>query len=194
VRDDGGIDLAVLRPPAGGFPPHSHDEYVVSVNVRGVEQVRLDRRVFEVGTDEVTVYNPGQVQSCRTTVPDGAAWACVSIYIPAETVESTFGRGVEFERPVVRAPELRSALLAAAGRGHRSGPADPADDRRLPAPRGARRRRCAGGPPLPHPGRNRPDRAGTADRRGRGRDDLHRRPDERPVLVGSGGSGERRAG
>jgi AraC family chemosensory pili system transcriptional regulator ChpD len=115
VRDDGGIDLAVLRPEAGGFPPHSHDEYVVSVNVRGVEQVRLDRRTFEVGTDEVTVYNPGQVQSCRTTVPEGAAWACVSMYVPAETVESTFGRRVEFERPVVRAPELRSALLAAAG-------------------------------------------------------------------------------
>lgn len=110
------MELAVLRPPTGGFPPHSHDEYVISVNVRGVEQVRLDRRAFEVGTDEVTVYNPGQVQSCRTTVPDGATWACVSVYVPAETVESTFGRRVEFECPVVRAPELRSALLAAAGR------------------------------------------------------------------------------
>lgn len=59
-----GVDLAVVRPDSGGFPRHSHDEYVISVNVRGRERVRLDGVAFEVGTEEVTVHNPGQVQSC----------------------------------------------------------------------------------------------------------------------------------
>ncbi|TMR98308.1 AraC family ligand binding domain-containing protein [Nonomuraea basaltis] len=62
VRDLNGMQLAVLRPASGGFPRHSHDEYVISTNLYGREAVRLDRASFDVDLDEVTVYNPGQVQ------------------------------------------------------------------------------------------------------------------------------------
>ncbi len=113
-----GVDLAVVRPDSGGFPRHSHDEYVVSVNVRGRERVRLDGVAFEVGTEEVTVHNPGQVQSCTTRVPDGTAWACVSVYLsPAAVASWTGGHPVDVARPSVHAPGLRAALLTAARTG-----------------------------------------------------------------------------
>jgi AraC family chemosensory pili system transcriptional regulator ChpD len=111
----GDAELAAVEPASGGFPPHSHDEYVISVNVVGHERVRLDRATFEVGTEEVTLYNPGQVQSCRTEVPDGVRWSCVSMYVAPEDLQAlTGGRAVEFAHPVVFAPDLRSSLLRAA--------------------------------------------------------------------------------
>lgn len=121
LRDEG-VDLAVVRPDSGGFPRHSHPEYVVSVNVLGRERVRLDGSAFEVGTDEVTVYNPGQVQSCTTDVPDGSAWSCVSLYLDPGAVASwTGGRVVDVARPAVHAPRLRAVLLAAARAGAGAG-------------------------------------------------------------------------
>lgn len=113
--DLSGMSLAVLSPESGGFPRHSHDEYVLSVNVTGVEKVRLDRITFEAGTEDVTVYNPGQVQSCTTETSDGANWSCVSLYLhPDGLRELTGGALPEFSKPVVRAPALRAALLRAA--------------------------------------------------------------------------------
>ncbi|MFI7636706.1 helix-turn-helix domain-containing protein [Nonomuraea sp. NPDC049400] len=115
VRDLNGTQLAVIRPAAGGFPRHSHDEYVISVNLCGRERVRLDRSSFEVDLDEVTVYNPDQVQSCTTRTPDETAFACVSWYVPPTALASLTGDApVDFERPVVRAAHLRSELLRAA--------------------------------------------------------------------------------
>ncbi|MBA9005336.1 helix-turn-helix domain-containing protein [Thermomonospora cellulosilytica] len=115
VRQVGGGQVAVVRPASGGFARHSHDEYVISVNLRGLERVRLDGSSFEVGTEEVTVYNPGQVQSCTTRTPDRTKFACVSWYVPPSLVESlTGGARVDFERPALRAPHLRARLLDAA--------------------------------------------------------------------------------
>ncbi|WP_431047016.1 helix-turn-helix domain-containing protein [Streptomyces sp. P1-3] len=115
VTEWGGGQLAVVRPSSGGFPRHSHDEYVISVNLCGVERVRLDRTSFDVGLDEVTVYNPGQVQSCTTQVPPDASFAAVSWYVPPTVVESLTGEApVDFERPVVRSPYLRGEFLDAA--------------------------------------------------------------------------------
>lgn len=112
-RSLGGMDLAVVRPASGGFPRHSHDEYVISANVHGHERVRLDRTSFEAGTAEVTVYNPGQVQSCTTQTRDAAAWSCVSLYVDPAEMTALTGEVVDFERPVLRAPRLRAELLRA---------------------------------------------------------------------------------
>lgn len=110
----GGMELAVVSPESGGFPRHSHDEYVLSANVVGRERVRLDRAAFEVGTEELTLYNPGQVQSCRAETRDGARWSCVSLYVaPSAVAELTGGDAPEFDRPAVRAPRLRAELLQA---------------------------------------------------------------------------------
>ncbi|MFD0470041.1 AraC family ligand binding domain-containing protein [Nonomuraea thailandensis] len=91
VRDVNGTQLAVVTPASGGFARHSHDEYVISVNVSGRERVRLDRSSFEVDLDEVTAYNPGQVQSCTTRTPEGAAFTCVSWYVPPDVLGALVG-------------------------------------------------------------------------------------------------------
>ncbi|MGW7477207.1 helix-turn-helix domain-containing protein [Nonomuraea muscovyensis] len=115
VSEWNGTQLAVVRPAAGGFPRHSHDEYVISVNLLGHERVRLDRSSFEVGAEDVTVYNPGQVQSCTTRTPPGTVWGCVSWYVPPAFVRSLTGDApVDFERPVLRSAPLRAELPAAA--------------------------------------------------------------------------------
>ncbi|MFH8498970.1 helix-turn-helix domain-containing protein [Streptomyces coeruleorubidus] len=115
VTEWGGGQLTVVRPTSGGFPRHSHDEYVISVNLCGLERVRLDRTAFDVNLDELTVYNPGQVQSCTTQVPPDASFAAVSWYVPPTVVESLTGDApVDFERPVVRSPHLRDEFLTVA--------------------------------------------------------------------------------
>jgi AraC family chemosensory pili system transcriptional regulator ChpD len=115
VRDLNGTQLAVLSPASGGFPRHSHDEYVISTNLCGREAVRLDGASFDVDLDEVTVYNPGQVQSCTTRTPGETPFACVSWYVPPAAMSAlTGGPPVDFERPVVRAAGLRAELLRAA--------------------------------------------------------------------------------
>ncbi|OUD04030.1 helix-turn-helix domain-containing protein [Streptomyces swartbergensis] len=115
VAEWGGGQLTVVRPASGGFPRHSHDEYVISVNLCGLERVRLDRASFDVNVDEFTVYNPGQVQSCTTQVPPDASFTSVSWYVPPTVVESLTGDApVDFERPVVRSPHLRDEFLAVA--------------------------------------------------------------------------------
>ncbi|MFI7618191.1 AraC family transcriptional regulator [Nonomuraea terrae] len=115
AHDVDGTQLAVVTPASGGFPRHSHDEYVISVNLRGRERVRLDRASFDVDLDEVTVYHPGQVQSCTTSTPAGTAYTCVSWYVPPAVLGSlTGGAPPVFDRPVVRDARLRAALLRAA--------------------------------------------------------------------------------
>lgn len=87
----GGGLLRVVRPPSGVLPRHSHDEYVISVNLCGLERVRLDRTSFDVNLDEFTAYDPGQVQSRTTQVAPDASFASVSWYVPPTMVESLTG-------------------------------------------------------------------------------------------------------
>lgn len=112
----------MVTPESGGFPRHSHDdEYVISVNVHGWERVRLDRASFEAGVEEVTFYNPGQVQSSTTHTTGRRPWSCVSVYVPvADMLALAGGEQVEFVRPVLSAPDLRRRILATAA----EGPAD----------------------------------------------------------------------
>lgn len=102
----------MVTPEPGGFPRHSHEEFVISANLHGWERVKLDRDSFEVGVDEVTVYNPGQVQSCTVETSGDRPWACVSIYVPVpDMLALTGGSPVEFSRPLLDLPELRRRIL-----------------------------------------------------------------------------------
>lgn len=87
--------LAVERftPRNGKFSAHSHDEYIISVNGPGVlrEQISLDRESFDVGTEEITVYNPGQIQTSITKTRNDAPWECFSVHVDAATVSQLTG-------------------------------------------------------------------------------------------------------
>lgn len=98
-------------PASSGFTRHSHDEFVISANVSGIERVRLDRHQFVVGVDEITLYNPGEVQSCSAAVDDDDRWSCASVYVDPEVVVGRLGGQVEFHRPYVVAPKARACLL-----------------------------------------------------------------------------------
>ncbi|KQS66659.1 AraC family transcriptional regulator [Modestobacter sp. Leaf380] len=109
---DAGVEVAVHHPTSGGFTRHSHDEFVISVNLTGSERVRLDGRVFDVGTDAVTTYNPGQVQSCTTDVADGQRWGCASIYVDPGAVTRWTGRDtVDMPTAVLPSAQLHTAVV-----------------------------------------------------------------------------------
>ena len=93
-----------LLVPSRSFRPHTHDEFVLSLNAESVlcERIKLDRQRLVVGSGSVTAYNPDQVQSSTAETVDGVAWECMSIYAPPSVVASLTGRGdVEFVRAVV---------------------------------------------------------------------------------------------
>lgn len=105
-----------LRPYYGKFTAHSHDEYIISVNSAEVirEWVRLDGRGFSVGTAEITVYNPGQVQASVAETMNNADWECFSIHASTTVVSYLTGiDGFEAENPVVVDAQLAGSLRAA---------------------------------------------------------------------------------
>lgn len=100
------------------YVAHSHDEFVISVNGADVvrERVRLDRRRFDVGTGEVTVYNPGEVQASKTETRGNAEWECFSIHVDLATVRELTGSDViEAIRPVVADASLAASIRRIGG-------------------------------------------------------------------------------
>ena len=73
------LELAGIQASAAGFPKHTHDEYVISVNLGGLEEVWLDGKRFEVQPDMLTVYPPAAVQASRSL--SGEDWQCLSLYV-----------------------------------------------------------------------------------------------------------------
>ncbi|WP_204377519.1 AraC family ligand binding domain-containing protein [Aquitalea magnusonii] len=61
------LELAGIQATAAGFPKHTHDEYVISVNLGGLEQVWLDGSSFEVKPDMLTIYPR---RRCRQPQPE----------------------------------------------------------------------------------------------------------------------------
>lgn len=109
--------LERLVPDGAQFAAHSHDEFIVSVNGLSTiqEKVRLDRQQFEVGTDAITVYNPGQVQKSQAETHTGTTWECLSVHLHPYTVTSLTGiSSFEAEKPVVHSPILARTLRSAA--------------------------------------------------------------------------------
>lgn len=106
-----------LVPKDRRFPPHSHDEYVISVNGASLveEHVSLDRSRFRVGVEDITIYNPGEIQSSWAATRGDSPWECFSVHLEPETVAALTGESAfEAERPVVTAPDLANALRKAA--------------------------------------------------------------------------------
>ncbi|MDX1526959.1 MAG: AraC family transcriptional regulator [Pseudidiomarina maritima] len=45
------------------YPKHTHEEYIISANIKGVEKVWVDKKNYLVPAGHVTVYNPMAIQS-----------------------------------------------------------------------------------------------------------------------------------
>ncbi|MHC3973257.1 AraC family ligand binding domain-containing protein, partial [Pseudomonas aeruginosa] len=98
-----GASLEVASASLAGhrFEKHSHDEFVISANLCGLEDVWLDGRTFQADSGDLTLYNPGQIQGGG--VRDGQPWRFASLYLPAAELASSLDlSSVEFDRPLLR--------------------------------------------------------------------------------------------
>ncbi|CDI88564.1 putative transcriptional regulator [Pseudomonas aeruginosa PA38182] len=108
-----GASLEVASASLAGhrFEKHSHDEFVISANLCGLEDVWLDGRTFQADSGDLTLYNPGQIQGGG--VRDGQPWRFASLYLPAAELASSLDlSSVEFDRPLLRSPALGRELAA----------------------------------------------------------------------------------
>lgn len=105
----GGLELAVMDATDHSFPKHSHDEFYIGANIIGRERIWLDGRVYEASIDDVTLYNPGSVQSAEA---GGQTWRYASLYVDAATFwELTDSHSQTFlEKPVLTNPGLASHI------------------------------------------------------------------------------------
>ncbi|KAF1055952.1 MAG: Multiple antibiotic resistance protein MarA [Pseudomonas delhiensis] len=91
------------------FEKHSHDEFVISANLQGAEDIWLDGRSFNAGPGDLTLYNPGQIQGGGAA--QGQPWCFVSLYLPETTLAAVLGvSAVACDRPLLHAPALAQAL------------------------------------------------------------------------------------
>ena len=107
-----GIEVARLDRGGHGFAPHFHDEFVLSVNVRGHEQIRLDRKALEAGEREITLYNPAQVQSSQAVSEE---WQFLSIYVDPTFFSNVLDLSSEtvFDSPLLTHDRVASGMEAA---------------------------------------------------------------------------------
>ncbi|MFV3304791.1 helix-turn-helix domain-containing protein [Pseudomonas sp. NY15181] len=115
LGDEPGFEVASATLGGHSFERHSHDEFVISANLRGEERVWLDGRTFAAGPGAITSYNPGQIQGGG--VADGQPWRFVSLYVAPDQLASMLGlQRLEFERSTERLPALAGAMADAVER------------------------------------------------------------------------------
>ncbi|MEI4263812.1 AraC family transcriptional regulator [Roseovarius sp. D0-M9] len=104
------FEVAEFNCPNHVFSKHSHDEFVIGANIVGRETVTLDRRTFEVAADQITLYNPAQVQS---SYANSANWSFVSIYLnPSELAVLTgMEEAMAFGQASLSSPFLAKSLI-----------------------------------------------------------------------------------
>lgn len=101
----GTIEVASSDGHGQRFDKHSHDEFVISANLFGNEQVWLDGRSFAADAGTITTYNPGQIQGGG--VDEGQPWHFVSLYIAPDVLADGLGLPqLEFAQPERHLPAL----------------------------------------------------------------------------------------
>ncbi|GEO82076.1 AraC family transcriptional regulator [Pararhodospirillum oryzae] len=95
------------------FEKHTHDEFVIGVNIQGEEHVWLDGHEMDVGPAHVTLYNPGEVQAGTV---QGGPWRFVSFYVPPAVLPALIGlpAHVVFARPILGDAVLATTVRALA--------------------------------------------------------------------------------
>jgi len=89
-----------------GYPKHLHDEYVISANLSGVEEIWLSGTTTYVQKGQVTLYNPGTIQSSRF---DNQCVEFISVHIPQPLMKSLADE--ENVRGTHEAPVLREGII-----------------------------------------------------------------------------------
>ncbi len=111
-RQFDGLEVASLDCAGRAFAPHFHDEFVLGVNIRGAERIRLDGKGFEAAERDITLYNPAQIQSSSAL---GREWRFLSLYVDPALLRDAFDLSPDtvFERSVLTHEGAASRMVAA---------------------------------------------------------------------------------
>jgi len=115
-----GIECSRVIACDDGFPRHSHDEYVISANLSGIEEVWLSGKNLTAKSGQVTLYNPASVQSSKFAQQ---SVEFISIHLPQSVVKTLVAQenlGSRSQAPVLREgvlddPQLFHAICRFAG-------------------------------------------------------------------------------
>ncbi|MGH8383273.1 AraC family transcriptional regulator [Pseudomonas sp.] len=79
------IECSRVTASGARYPKHTHEEYVISANLSGVERIWYNGRQQEVSSGEVTLYNPMTVQASEFCW-EGAQF--ISVHLDGQQVRS----------------------------------------------------------------------------------------------------------
>lgn len=102
------IECSHLTASNAAFPLHTHEEYAISANLSGVEKLFLNRKNLSVLAGDITVYNPGTLQSSEF---GGQPVEFFSVHLPAAVFADLADRPLPIlHEGVLRDPQLFDAI------------------------------------------------------------------------------------
>lgn len=101
-----GVECSRVKARNSCFPKHLHDEYVISANLTGVEEIWLSGETAYVKSGQVTLYNPGTIQASRF---DSQCVEFISVHMPQSVMKTLADE--ENLRSDREAPILREGII-----------------------------------------------------------------------------------
>lgn len=80
-----GIECSRVIACDDGFPRHTHDEYVISANLSGIEEIWMSGKNLTVKSGQVTLYNPATIQSSEFAQQ---SVEFISIHLPQSVIKN----------------------------------------------------------------------------------------------------------
>lgn len=110
------VESSWVKACAASFPKHTHDEYVLGVNLVGTERVWLDGKVMDAPPGSVTLYNPLAVQGSEFG-PEGVEY--ISLHLDPHAISQVIVDNhidhpqacPTFEQGVLQNPALFQAVV-----------------------------------------------------------------------------------
>lgn len=100
------VECSRVTAKNSSFPKHTHDEYVISANLTGIEEIWLSGTTAYVKGGQITLYNPGTIQASRF---DSQSVEFISVHIPQSLMKTLANEeNVRSER---EAPILREGII-----------------------------------------------------------------------------------
>ena len=82
------IECSMINASGACYPKHTHEEYVISANLCGLERIWYDGKQQDVSPGEVTLYNPMTVQASSYL---GSTSQFISLHLDGQHVRDIFG-------------------------------------------------------------------------------------------------------
>lgn len=102
------IECAHLTARNAAFPLHTHEEYAISANLSGVEQLSLHQQTLTVHAGEITLYNPETLQASQF---GDRPVEFFSVHLPQQVFADLADRAPPILREgVLRDPQLFAAI------------------------------------------------------------------------------------